>query len=195
MQYPLELNFKIWTFAPSISVTDAQGNLVFFVRQKLFKFKEAITVHADQQRTQHLFDIKADRIIDFSARYNFSDSAGNYIGSVKRRGIRSLWRARYDIFDGEASILMIQEENPWVKVLDGLFQEIPFIGLLSGYVFHPKYLVSRTEGGNVVMHLEKKPSLIGRRFMIKQVDQLSDREEQQVLLSLLMMVLLERSRG
>ncbi|MDX2214863.1 MAG: hypothetical protein SFY66_16365 [Oculatellaceae cyanobacterium bins.114] len=195
MQYPLELNFKIWTFAPSISVTDTQGNLVFFVRQKLFKLKEAITVHADTERTQPLFEIKADRILDFSARYNFADNNGTYIGSVKRRGLRSLWSARYDIFDGETSSLMIQEENPWVKVLDALFQEIPFIGLLSGYVLHPKYLVTRTDTGNVVMHLEKTPSLISRRFRIKQVDQLSEREEQQVLLSLLMMVLLERSRG
>lgn len=194
MQYPLELTFKIWTFAPKISVTDSQGNLVFFVKQKLFKLKEAITVHADEQQTKLLYSIKADRIIDFSARYNFSDSNGNHIGSVKRKGLKSLWRARYEIFDSEVSNFTLQEENPWVKVLDTLFQEIPVVGIFSGYFLNPKYHVSRADG-NVVMRLEKQPSFFSRKFTIKQVDQLSDREESQILLSLLMMILLERARG
>lgn len=194
MQYPLELTFKIWTWAPTISATDAQGNLVLHVRQKLFKFKEHITVFADSQQTNPLFSIKADRVIDFSARYNFADNNGAYLGSVKRRGLRSIWRARYDIFDSEVNTLMIQEENPWVKILDGLFQEIPILGALSGYVFHPKYLVSRTDG-KVVIRLEKLPSFFSRKFIIKPVDQMSDREENQAILSLLMMILLERTRG
>jgi uncharacterized protein YxjI len=194
MQYPLELTFKIWTLAPTISVTDAQGNLVLYVRQKLFKFKEHITVFSDAQQAHPQFTIKADRIIDFSARYNFADHNGAYLGSVKRRGLRSIWRARYDIFDGDASSLMIQEENPWVKIWDSLFQEIPILGALSGYVFHPKYLVSRPDG-RVVMRLEKLPSFFSRKFVLKPVDQMSDREETQALLSLLMMILLERARG
>jgi len=195
MQYPLEVTLKIWTLAPKIAVTDAEGNLVFFVKQKLFKLREAIGVFADEAQTQKLYDLKADRIIDFSARYNFIDSNGISLGAVKRKGLRSLWRAHYDIFDNEtSSTLHIQEENPWVKVIDSLFAEIPILGTLSGYVFNPKYLVKRNDG-TVVMRLEKRPSWLSRKFTIKPVDQLSSREETQALLSLLMMVLLERSRG
>jgi hypothetical protein len=195
MQYPLEVTLKIWTLAPKIAVTDAEGNLVFFVKQKLFKLREAIGVFADEAQTQKLYDLKADRIIDFSARYNFTDSDGISLGAVKRKGLRSLWRAHYDIFDNEtSSTLHIQEENPWVKVIDSLFQEIPILGTLSGYVFNPKYLVKRSDG-TVVMRLEKRPSWFSRKFTIKPVDELSSREETQALLSLLMMVLLERSRG
>jgi len=195
MQYPLEVTLKIWTLAPKIAVTDAEGNLVFFVKQKLFKLREAIGVFADEAQTQKLYDLKADRIIDFSARYNFIDSNGISLGAVKRKGLRSLWRAHYDIFDNQtSSTLHIQEENPWVKVIDSLFAEIPILGTLSGYVFNPKYLVKRSDG-TVVMRLEKRPSWLSRKFTIKPVDQLSSREETQALLSLLMMVLLERSRG
>jgi len=195
MQYPLEVTLKIWTLAPKIAVTDAEGNLVFFVKQKLFKLREAIGVFADEAQTQKLYDLKADRIIDFSARYNFTDSDGISLGAVKQKGLRSLWRAHYDIFDNEtSSTLHIQEENPWVKVIDSLFAEIPILGTLSGYVFNPKYLVKRSDG-TVVMRLEKRPSWLSQKFTIKPVDQLSSREETQALLSLLMMVLLERSRG
>jgi uncharacterized protein YxjI len=194
MQYPLELTFKIWALAPQIFVNDSQNNLVFYVKQKLFKLKEAITIFADTEQTRPLYYIKADRIIDFSARYDFTDSNGNSIGAVKRRGLKSLWRARYDIFDGDTTTLSIQEKNPWVKIADALFAEIPIVGIFSGYVFNPAYLVSRADG-TVVMRLEKTPSFLSRKFSIKTVDQISDREEQQILLSLLMMLLLERTRG
>ena len=194
MQYPLEINFKVWTIAPKITVTNADGKVVFFVKQKLFKLKEAIGVFADEAQTQRLYDIKADRIIDFSARYNFTDSNGAVIGAVKRKGMRSLWKAHYDVFNNSSSNLYIQEENPWVKVLDSLFQEVPILGMLSGYVLNPKYLVKRTDG-TVVMRLEKQPSFLSRKFIVKPIDQLSPQEETQVLLSLIMMILLERARG
>ncbi|MGF1933679.1 MAG: hypothetical protein RM347_004685 [Nostoc sp. ChiQUE02] len=194
MQYPLELTFKFWALAPQMSVVDAQRNLAFYVKQKLFKLKEAITIFADAEQTRPIYYIKADRIIDFSARYNFTDSNGTYIGSVKRRGLKSLWRARYDIFDGDTTTLNIQEKNPWVKIADALFAEIPIVGMFTGYVFNPVYLVSRADG-TIAMRLEKIPTFLSRKFIIKAVDQLSDRQEQQILLSLMMMLLLERNRG
>lgn len=194
MQYPLELQFKFWALAPQLSVTDSHGSLVFYVKQKLFKLKESITVFGDAQQNNPLYSIKADRIIDFSASYNFTSSSGIPLGSVKRRGLRSLWKAQYDIFDGAMVVMTIREKNPWVKVMDGLFSEIPIIGLFSGYVFNPAFVVIRSDG-TIVMSLEKQPSFFSRKFTIKQLNQLSEQEEMQVLLSLLMMILLERSRG
>jgi uncharacterized protein YxjI len=194
MNYPLELTFKLWAIAPQISVTDSSGQMVFFIRQKLFKLKEAIGIFADAERTQLRYEIKADRIIDFSARYNFIDATGQTFGAVKRRGWKSIWRARYDIYRGEEVVFSISEKNPWVKIMDALFSEIPLVGLFTGYVFNPSYLVSRPDG-NLVMRLEKKPAFLSRIFTIKQVDQLNEQEESQILLSLLMLILLERNRG
>jgi hypothetical protein len=196
MNYPLTLTFKLWALAPQIFVRDPQNNVVFYVKQKLFKLKEKITVFGDEAQQTPRFYIQADRIIDFSARYNFTDLNGNQLGSVKRKGWKSFWKAHYDIFapHSDQPIMTIQEENPWVKVFDTLFAEIPIIGMFTGYVFNPKYLVSRTDG-RIVMHLQKEPAFLSRIFTIKQVDSLSDVEEKTALLSLLMMILLERQRG
>ncbi|MGG6296002.1 hypothetical protein ACQ4M4_16560 [Leptolyngbya sp. AN02str] len=195
MQYPLELTFKLWSFAPQLSLKDVNGNVLFYVRQKLFKLKEVINIFGDEQRQQLRYTIKADRIIDFSAKYNFMDAYDMPLGAVKRRGWRSMWRSRYDIFDGDNVVFTIQEENPWVKVFDSLFAEIPIVGMFTGYVFNPVYLVTRPEQKDVLMRLEKMPAFLSRIFTIKQMDQLSDREETQILLSLMMMILLERNRG
>jgi hypothetical protein len=197
-QYPLHLTFKIWTLAPNrVTVTDNQGNLLFVVRQKAFKLKEVIVVYGDEKLTQPLYEIKADRIIDFSARYNFTDQQGHCLGGVKRQGMRSLWRARYDIFGGDNHphpVMSIQEENPWVQVFDALLSEIPIVGLFTGYFCNPTYTVTRPDE-QIMMRLVKKPGFLSRHFTITMVNQLNDEEEQQTLLSILMMILLERRRG
>ena len=46
MNFPLTLNFKKLALSPQISVTDASGRLLFYVKQKAFKLKEAVTVFA-----------------------------------------------------------------------------------------------------------------------------------------------------
>lgn len=194
MEYPLDLSFKLLSWGPQISVTDAGGNLVFYVKQKALKLKEAVTVFADAEQTQTLYTMSADRVLDFSARYNFADQAGTGLGSVKRQGVKSLWKSHYDIMDGETVVLAIQEENPWVKILDALFTSIPIVGMFSGYVFHPAYLVSRPEG-EVVMRLEKLPAFFEGKFKIEKKADLEAIEETRALLSLLMMLLLERARG
>src|SRR5687768_9888939 len=136
LAYPLTLSFKIVALAPQLSITDANGNLVAYVKQKLFKLKEAVTVFADERQTQSMFTLNADRILDFSARYNFANAQGSPLGSVKRRGMKSIWSAHYGIMDGDTVVMSIKEANPWVKVIDSFFSELPIIGMFSGYLFH-----------------------------------------------------------
>jgi uncharacterized protein YxjI len=194
MRYPLRLSFKLFAFSPQISVHDADGQLRLYVKQKAFKLKEAVTVFADEQQTQPLYYLKADRVIDFRARYHFTDAAGNYVASIKRQGARSIWRARYDIEVNEQVVMTIQEENPWIKVADALFSEVPVLGIFTGYVFNPAYSVS-TADGTVVMRLVKEPAFLQGKFRIEETVDIPEQEEARVVLSLLMMLLLERRRG
>ncbi len=194
MEYPLELSFKVMAMSPQIRVTDAGGKLLFYVKQKPFKLKEAVTVFADEPMTQPLFKINADRVLDFSARYHFSTTSGVHLGSVKREGIKSLWKSHYEIFEGDTHVMSIREEDPWVKVLDGLFMAIPIVGLFGGLVFNPAFLVSRPDG-TVVMRLAKQPDLFESKFTISKQAALDEEQELRALLSMIMMTLLERTRG
>ena len=195
MNYPIELSFKLLAIASRIYIRDANGGLIGYVKQKLFKLKEDINIFADENQTQHLYNIKADRVLDFSARYNFTDAQGNRIGSIKRKGMRSLWRANYEIHDAsELQTLKINEENGWVKVIDSLVGEIPVVGMFTGYFFNPSYLVSRVDE-TPVARLQKQPAFFEGKFQISLLSQLSPADETLVLLSVLSMTLLERSRG
>lgn len=194
MHYPLTFSFKILALAPQISVRDAQGQLLLYVKQKFLKLKESVTVFADEGQTQPLFFINADRVLDISARYHITDAQGQSLGAVQRHGMRSFWSAHYEVLTGMTPLLTIREENPWIKVLDGLVGEIPFVGFFSGFVLQPAYLVTRQDG-TVVLRLAKRRSLLESTFRVEQHTLLEGSEEQLALLSILMMILLERSRG
>jgi hypothetical protein len=108
--------------------------------------------------------------------------------------MKSLWKARYDILDSENPTLMISEENPWTKVFDALLGEVPIVGMFTGYFFHPAYRVTRPDG-TLVMRLEKQPAFFEGKFIIEKHAEVSPIEETRALLSLVMMILLERRRG
>lgn len=195
LRFPLKLRFKKIALSPQISVTDATDELVLYVKQRAFKLKEAVTVFADREQTQPRFTIAADRIIDISAQYDIQDEAGNPLGALKRHGMRSLWKAHYEVLRGGGPVLVIREENPWIKVMDGLLGEIPVLGLLTGYLFHPAYRVTRADNGDTVMRLVKEPALFESTFALEEIAPLGGADTDLAVLSLLMMLLLERDRG
>ena len=153
-------------------------------------------VYTDSSRSTLVATISANKILDWSARYTFHDAEGNEIGSVGRRGMRSIWKAHYDVFNpgDNTPDFEIREENPWAKVGDSFFGEIPVLGFLTGYLFHPSYLASRTDG-SPASRLQKQPAFLESKFMISKLGDLSAREELNLLLSFLMLNLLERRRG
>jgi len=195
MNYPITLTFKLLALASQIYVRDAHGNLIGYVKQKLLKLKEDINVFADENQTQLLFNIKADRVIDFSARYNFTDGNGKSLGSIKRQGMRSLWRTHYQVSDANDQLVFeIREENAWIKVIDAVVGEIPVLGMFTGYFFNPAYLVSKMDQTSIA-RLQKQPAFLEGKFLLSTELQLANSEESLVLLGVLTMTLLERSRG
>ena len=112
-----------------------------------------------------------------------------------REGWASLWKARYDILDeNKNNDLFISEDSAWVKVFDTLFSEISILGIFTGYVFNPSYTV-RPPDGTEVARLIKEPSLLGRKFSVEKLADFGSGEEERIMLSLMMMILLERRRG
>lgn len=195
MDFPLDLRFKLLAISSQIAVTDAQARLVYYAKQKAFKLKEAVTVFADEGQTRPLFTIAADRVLDISARYRIEDAGGVEVGVLQRRGMRSLWRAHYEIHQGGRQTFLIREESAWVRVLDGIVGGIPILSLFTGYMFHPAYLVSHGEEQPTLLRVVKQPALLEGRFRIDAVAPPGDQALDVVVVSILMMLLLERARG
>ena len=195
LNYPLTLSFKIIAIAPQVKVTDAAGLTVFYVRQKALALREDVRIFADEQQQQQLLQLNADRILDWSANYRVRTTQGEDLGSIRRKGMRSLWKATYEVTgrDGQPEAV-IHEESAWVKVLDQLVGELPIVGMVLPMFINPAYLVD-TSDGQTVLRMKKEPAFLEGKFTIEKQGEVDDRVEQLLLASLLMMVLLERSRG
>jgi hypothetical protein len=196
--YPLFVSFKILAFAPQLQITDSSGRSLVYVKQKLFKFKEKVEIFTDKTKTTKLGTIKANKVLDWSARYFFESNHGAEIGSVGRKGMRSIWKASYETFNpGEDTPdYLISEENPASKIFDSILGEIPLIGMASSYLFNPKYLASQKLSGEGVMRVTKKPALWEGKFQIDKLSEtLTPQQELNLIFSFIMLLLLERSRG
>lgn len=195
LQFPIRFHFKVTTLANDFTAIDATGEVVAYVRQKMLKLKEDISVYADESKSKVNYKIKADRWLDFSAAYSFIDANGTEFGKIARKGWRSLWKAEYELVDEFATIQYhIREENAWVKVMDSFFGEIPILGLFTGYLFNPSYIVTNKEGESIV-RLKKLPSFLGKEFEVEKIGSIDNDDDDRIMLGLMMMILLERRRG
>ena len=196
LNYPLDFKFKITTLSSDFNITDRDGNYVAYVREKIFKLKDDVIVYQNESKSEELFRIKANQWIDFNASFSMTDLVnGRTVGRLARRGMRSFWKSQYDIIGAnDQPKYQINEDNGWIKVLDGIVSEIPIVGMFTGYFLNPSYTV-KDHAGKEYFRLKKMPSLVGRRFQLERLIDIDDEDESLVVLSFLMMVLVERSRG
>ncbi len=190
LNYPLTMSFKLIAFNPQVKIVDATGQTVLYVKQKALALKEDVKVFADEAQQQLMYQIRANKRMDFSARYAITTPEGREVGTVQRQGMKSLWKATYNILDAQGNeVGLIHEENPMLKVADALLSDVPFIGML----INPAYLVDYR--GQTVYYFKKQPSLMERQFQVEKRGEISDADEELVLSCVIMMMMLERDRG
>ena len=190
LNYPLKMSFKILAINPQVKVTDAAGQTVLYVKEKAFSLKLDIKIYADESQQQQLYQVKADKILAVNVPFSITTPEGKLVGKVVRPGMRSLWKATYQIFDhNEVEVAVVHEENPWIKVADSLLSDVPLVHML----LNPAYLVDHN--GQTVLYLKKQPSLIDRQFKLEKRVEVSEANEKLLVPAVLLAMMLERMRG
>ena len=107
------LRRKVLTIAGAkFHIFDSHGNLAFYSKMKAFKLKEDIRLYADESMQDEILSIKTHRIIDFSATYDVVSSKTQLkIGSFRRKGLKSLLRDEWIIFDTNNNQIGIIKED------------------------------------------------------------------------------------
>jgi uncharacterized protein YxjI len=195
LEYPIKFSFKVTTLSNDFTAKNAQGQTIAYVKQKMFKLKEAVNVYSDESKTKVLFTIAANKWLDWSAAYSMVDANNNEIGKIARKGWRSMWKAEYNIIDqNQQQQYNVKEESALTRFLDNSLGEIPILGFFTGYFFNPTYNVT-DKNGQIVVKLKKMPSFLGKEFELSKVADIAEDDKQRVMLGLMMMILLERRRG
>jgi len=92
---------KFWSvFERVFRVFTGDGQLIMYIQHPLLKLREEFMVYADEAKTRPLLKVKSQQIVAFNFSYVVSDAqTGQVLGSVQKRGLRSLIRDKFILLD------------------------------------------------------------------------------------------------
>lgn len=189
MEFPIQVRFIPGVGTLRLLLSD-RDNVTVGCMAGVSGYQKSI-VYTDETQTTPIYAIEWKYGI---TEYFFATPQGAPLGSVKRTPWRSVWRAHYVITLGDAAAFVIEEENPFVKVLNELAGFIPLADRLSGLFLNPTYAVKRPDG-TTVLRLVKERAIYEYHFSVHQVGAIEPREREVALLALLMFVERENRRG
>lgn len=129
------------------------GNLVAFVEQKRMKFKEEVTLFADESKTAALGGFKARKALDVSGSYDVTGPEGRPVGVFRKEFGKSLLRSTWVLDQPGQETITISERNRGMAVFRRIWGFIPWIG---DWPFPWKYHFEFQGGAESVGSFEKK---------------------------------------
>lgn len=107
------LRKQVLAFTGIFRIYDANEQVIAYSKQRMFKLREDIRVYTDEDQSQELLYIQARNIIDFSAAYDVYDRIeGVQVGTLRRRGMRSIVRDAWDVLGpGDQPIGVLTEDS------------------------------------------------------------------------------------
>ena len=106
------LQRKVLALTGKFNFYGPQGQAVLYSEQRMFKLKEDVRVYNGLEKSQELLQIKARQVLDFSASYDVFDPVENVrVGTLQRRGLRSIARDEWQILDANQRPLGIIIED------------------------------------------------------------------------------------
>lgn len=110
-QYIIKRRF--WSFFERIfRVWTPDGQLIMYIKHPLLKFREEFTVYADEAQTRPLLFMKSRQVIAINFTYDVVDATtGMLLGTVQKKGLRSIIRDKFHIFDASGVEVGYAEEQ------------------------------------------------------------------------------------
>ena len=128
-----------------------QGEQVAFVEQKRFAFREHITVWRSEHKSETLFTVRAEKILDVHGKFLVEDEMGHLIGHCRKVFGTSLLRSTWEVHDANDQLLFVaREKSPAIAIIRRLLQFVPDIGAFANFV--PFNFVFERDGQVVGSH-------------------------------------------
>lgn len=125
---------KITAFVNKYAIYAADQNgdkaqLIAFAQQKRLTFKEKVLFYGDIEKTQPIFTLRAEKVLDVHGKYIVEDMQGNFIGNFKKEFKQSLLKSTWSILNAEDQPKLTITENSLTLALFRRFAGfLPIIG-------------------------------------------------------------------
>jgi uncharacterized protein YxjI len=104
---------KFWSvFERVFRVFTGDGQLIMYIQHPLLKLREEFMVYADEAKAQPLLKVKSQQVIAINFSYEVFDAqTGQLLGSVQKKGLRSIIRDKFIILDPLGTEIGYAEEQ------------------------------------------------------------------------------------
>ena len=126
-------------FGAAFHIYDDQGTVIGYCKQKAFRLREQLVLYTDERQSEVLLRIQARTILDFGTTYDI-DSDTARLGSVRRKGLRSIVRDEWVVLDPDGTEIATLREDSMGKALARRF--LP----LAGAFMPQRFELSGTDG-------------------------------------------------
>jgi hypothetical protein len=133
-----------------------EGPLIAAAQQKRLAFKERVTFHADEERTQPVFGFKARSSMDFGTTYDVTDADGRQIGWFKKEFRKSLTRSTWQMGTPALELESVGTERSGAVALIRRIWNLVLEDVPSPWRFHFDF---RTPDGTIVMSSDRRRAL------------------------------------
>lgn len=104
---------KFWSvFERVFRVFTHDGQLFMYIQHPLLRFREEFVVYADEAKTRPLLRVKSKQVIAINFAFDVSDAqTGAFLGTVQKRGWRSIVRDKFILLDADGREIGYAEEQ------------------------------------------------------------------------------------
>lgn len=131
---PLVIEQKITAFANQYRIYDVddqgvKGELLAFAHQKRLAMREKVEFFSDESRTQLVFSVQAEKVLDVHGKFLVNDAAGKLIGAMRKSFKASLLRSTWEILDEQDQpAVIVRERSKGLAIFRRIWQFIPYLG-------------------------------------------------------------------
>jgi len=164
-RYTIKRNF--WSFFERIfRVLTPDGQVIMFVKHPLLKLREEFQVYADEAQTRPLMRVKSKQVIAINFSYEVVDATtGDLLGSVQKKGLRSIIRDKFHIFDPQGVEIGTMEEQG-ASILRRFFPLLPSKHAITVNGQQVAYIKQRFRFFNKEFDVEMSPGDTDPRFVL-----------------------------
>ena len=110
-QYVIKRPFLSW-LGRKYYVYAPDGSPIVFLKHPLMKLRGEFTIYTDETETTPLLVVRARKVVALNMAHDVIDpNTGEMIGSIRSRGLKSIFRDVWDILDATDQVIGLIEET------------------------------------------------------------------------------------
>lgn len=152
--------------------SDTDSQVLAYAQQKRLTFVEKITFYDTENKSNELFVLHAEKVLDVHGRYWVEDEKGTRLGILKKEFKKSLFNSTWKLMDpDENEVMVIKESSQKLALARRFLGVIPYVGgILEIVTDFLKYHFVFVDSDGKTVGMYRKTTLIRDHYTLSMTD-------------------------